>query len=140
MPTIRQTVRRLVEFKDSSDFDVETLKITHPKTFKHLMKQSREAEANTGEPDGEYGTYHHIASLHASKQKRELDHALVHHVATSLGPDMAYERTGRLTAQVRKSAGDILDAFENGKLSAHVEKLVSGPKSDRYRHDGDKYF
>jgi hypothetical protein len=123
-------------------FDLEALKTSHPKTFKHLLNQSREAELNTGDPAGESGTYHHIAGLPPSKRKTELDHSLVHHVATHLGPDMSYDLTGRLTAKVRRDVpgGDILGAFESGKLASHVEPLIIGPTSDKYRHEGDKYW
>lgn len=125
-----------------SQVRLNNLKHSHPNTFKHLMDRSREARLNTGEADGEYGTYHHLATVPPSKLKGALDHALVYHTATALGPDMDYKLAGRLTAKVRKSVpnGEILGAFEKGELHKHVEPLIRGPQSDRYRHDADKYY
>jgi len=118
------------------------LKAQYPKVHQHLLDRSREAELNTGDPAGESGTFHHISSLPPSKQMSETEHALVHHTATSMGPDMAYNKTARLAAKVRASLpnGKILDSFEKGTLAKHVAPHVLGPKSDKYRESGDKYY
>lgn len=120
----------------------EELKTAYSKTYAHLLARSREAELNTGDPAGEYGTLHSLKQESPSKFQGALEHALVHHSATSMGPDMAYNKTGRLTAQVRKAVpnGDVVGAFEKGTLDSHVEPLALGRKSDRYREAGDRYY
>ena len=115
---------------------LERIKVKYPKVYAHLVARSREAELNTGDPAGEYGTWASIQALAPSKQEREIEHALVHSVAVSLGPDMAYNRTGRLVHKVREACHtSILSAFESGKLTRIVEPFVSGPASDRWRED-----
>lgn len=143
---MRRAIHKFLSLQEASVeiLDHDTLRNKYPNTYKHLAKQSREAEANTGEPDGEYGTLHSVLKVSPSKRKAEIEHALVHHTVTHMGPDMDYKLTGRLTAQVRRQVpgGDIIGAFEKGLLGSHVEKSQTafGPKSDRYRHDADKYF
>ena len=133
--TVDHTGQEIRESKSS----VEALKSSHPNTYKHLLKRSREAEENTGDPAGEYGTLHSLMSEPPSKFRHALEHALVYHTATRLGPDMDYNLSKRLTAKVRKQVPDIVGAFERGELAQHVEPHL-GRQSDTYRRGGDKYF
>jgi len=119
---------------------LEAVQKNRPKVHAKLLERSREAYANCGEADGEYGTWHSIKALPPSKQRPELERALVYHTATSLGPDIAWERMGPLMRKVRGVCNDIIDAFEHDRLAQLMEPLINGRQSDRYRGSADRYY
>jgi hypothetical protein len=138
-----KNVRRILEqvLEDPRKLWKAQLKKSDPKLHAYLAAASREAYENTGEAAGEYGTLSDVANLPPSKRVAQIEKKLIYDTVTNNGPDISWERMGSLVAKVRRICPDVIGAWKKGKLIQAIEKAGGfGSQSDRFRHDGDKYY
>ena len=90
-----------------------------------------------------YGSYSDL--LEQKNPRLQMEKLVTYQTLTNNGPDVSWELLGRIIPTLRRAlSGDILAAFESGGRGAVYRALdkmgMFGSKSDKLRHDGDKYW